>query len=86
MNDTQPVWLLSPYHTGSHKAWAEGFAGHSHYAVELLTMAGRFWKWRMQGGAVELSRLARARLAVQPPQAIIATNNTQISMTAGFRF
>ncbi|HEY54087.1 MAG TPA: DUF3524 domain-containing protein [Caldilineae bacterium] len=48
--------LLSPYHTGSHKAWAEGYVNHSRHDFTLLTMAGRFWKWRMQGGALELAQ------------------------------
>lgn len=48
------LFLASPYHTGSHKAWAEGYMRHSAHDVKLITMAGRFWKWRMQGGAIEL--------------------------------
>ena len=69
------LYLISPYHTGSHRAWAEGYARHSAHEVHLLTMAGRFWKWRMQGGALELARQvdARAREA-GPPDAILATD------------
>ncbi|WP_423222436.1 tRNA-queuosine alpha-mannosyltransferase domain-containing protein [Candidatus Amarolinea aalborgensis] len=48
------IWLLEPYFTGSHQAWAVGFARHSQHQVDLLTMAGRFWKWRMTG-ALELA-------------------------------
>ena len=43
------VWLLNPYHTGSHRAWAEGYAAHSRHDVRVLAMQGYFWKWRMQG-------------------------------------
>lgn len=50
------ILLISPYHSGSHAAWAEGFAQHSAHDVRLLTLAGRFWKWRMHGGAVTLAR------------------------------
>lgn len=50
------ISLLSPYHSGSHKAWAEGYAAHSTHTIQLLTMQGRFWKWRMHGGAVTLAR------------------------------
>ena len=49
------IWLLSPYHTGSHRAWSEGYKAHSRHDVHLFTLAGRFWKWRMQGAAVELA-------------------------------
>lgn len=69
------IWLLSPYHTGSHQAWATGYAQHSRHQVHLLTMAGRFWKWRMQGGASELARLAQALLATQPPPSAIITTD-----------
>jgi len=50
------VLLLEPYHSGSHAAWAEGYAAHSRHRVELLTLPGRFWKWRMHGAAVTLAR------------------------------
>ncbi|MFN3981979.1 MAG: DUF3524 domain-containing protein [Caldilinea sp.] len=68
-------WLISPYHSGSHQAWAEGYARHSRHRVSLLTMAGRFWKWRMQGGAIELAMQARQLLAeASPPDAVLTTD------------
>jgi len=54
------LWLVEPYYTGSHQAWADGYQAHSGHDVRLLTLPGRFWKWRMQGGAVTLARLAAA--------------------------
>jgi glycosyltransferase involved in cell wall biosynthesis len=50
------ILLVSPYHTGSHKAWAEGYSLNSSHEVTLLTLPGRFWKWRMHGGSVTLAR------------------------------
>ena len=69
------IILISPYHTGSHRAWAEGYARHSAHDVHLITMAGRFWKWRMQGGALELARQMR-ETATQfgPPDALLVTD------------
>jgi glycosyltransferase involved in cell wall biosynthesis len=52
------LWLVEPYYTGSHQAWADGYQTHSQHQVRLLTLPGRFWKWRMQGGAVTLARMA----------------------------
>ncbi|MGD8792600.1 MAG: DUF3524 domain-containing protein [Anaerolineae bacterium] len=52
------IWLVEPYYTGSHRAWADGYRAHSRHAVRLLTLPGRFWKWRMQGGALTLARRA----------------------------
>ena len=50
------ICLIEPFHTGSHAAWAEEFARFSRHDVELLTLRGRHWKWRMHGGAVTLAR------------------------------
>ncbi|MFQ5400765.1 MAG: DUF3524 domain-containing protein [Anaerolineae bacterium] len=50
------VTLVSPYHGGSHKAWAEGYQKYSRLEVHCLTLPARFWKWRMHGGAVTLAR------------------------------
>ena len=50
------VLLLSPYHGGSHRAFAEGLADHSRHEIVPLTLPARFWKWRMHGGAVTLAR------------------------------
>ena len=72
------IWLLSPYHTGSHKAWAEGYKGHSRHDVQLFTLAGRFWKWRMQGAAVELAAQSEKLCETHPPDLILATDMTNL--------
>lgn len=51
------ILLLEPYMTGSHSAWAKGYSCHSRHQVSLMTLPGRFWKWRMHGGALRLSEL-----------------------------
>ncbi len=66
------IHLLSPYHGGSHKAWAIGWQQSSQLQLSLHTLPDRFWKWRMHGGAVTL---ARRFLASHPqPDLIIATD------------
>lgn len=50
------VLIVSPYHGGSHGAWANGYVDFSQHEVTLLTLPDRFWKWRMHGGAVTLAR------------------------------
>jgi len=78
------IWLLSPYHSGSHRVWAEGYQAHSRHRIALLTMAGRFWKWRMQGGAIELAAQARRCLAESgPPDAILATDMVNLPAWLG---
>ena len=50
------ILLLEPYFTGSHKAWALGYQKYSRHHVEILSLSGNFWKWRMHGGAISLAK------------------------------
>jgi glycosyltransferase involved in cell wall biosynthesis len=49
------ILLVEPFLTGSHKAWAEEYARYSSHEVDILGLEGRYWKWRMHGGAVTLA-------------------------------
>lgn len=71
------IKLISPYHGGSHQAWAEGYQEGSRFQVTLLTMPARFWKWRMHGGAVTLARQFRAD--AQPTDLILATDMLDVT-------
>jgi len=71
---TGRILLLSPYHGGSHRAWAEGYTRASAHAVELLTLPARFWKWRTHGGAVTLARQWLAEASRPLPDLILATD------------
>ncbi len=69
--------IVSPYHGGSHQAWAESYQRASGHEVRLLTLPARFWKWRMHGGAVTLARQLMADLesgAMPAPELIVATD------------
>jgi len=50
------ILLVAPYFTGSHAAWARDYAQYSQHQIDILSLPGRFWKWRMHGGAVTLAR------------------------------
>ncbi|MCJ7714045.1 DUF3524 domain-containing protein [Candidatus Bathyarchaeota archaeon] len=50
------IFLIEPYFTGSHRIWAEGYKQHSRNDITILSLTGRFWKWRMHGGAVSLAK------------------------------
>lgn len=50
------IGLLSPYHGGSHQAWAEGLMRFSKHEFTLFSLPDRFWKWRMHGGAITLAK------------------------------
>ncbi|GAB4443046.1 MAG: DUF3524 domain-containing protein [Anaerolineae bacterium] len=73
------ILLLEPYLTGSHRAWAEGYAAHSRHRVRILGMPGRWWKWRMHGGAVTLARMFRAGYADPAPDLILAADTLDLT-------
>jgi len=66
------ILIVEPYFTGSHAAWAEGYRKNSDHSVEILSLPGRFWKWRMHGGAVTLARRFVER--GQRPDLVLATD------------
>ncbi|QXD16386.1 DUF3524 domain-containing protein [Rhodocaloribacter litoris] len=52
------VLALEPWYGGSHRNFLDGFCKHSRHEILPITMAPRFWKWRMHGGAVTMARKA----------------------------
>ncbi len=50
------VLALEPWYGGSHRSFLDGLTAHTRHHIVPITMAARFWKWRMQGGAVTLAR------------------------------
>jgi glycosyltransferase involved in cell wall biosynthesis len=50
------ILLLETFLTGSHKKWAEEFKRFSSHEVEILSLSGNHWKWRMHGGAITLAQ------------------------------
>ena len=66
------ILIVEPFFTGSHQSWAEGYANSSSHEVEIISLAGRFWKWRMHGGAMTLSK--RYHELKFQPDLILATD------------
>ncbi|HHC09380.1 MAG TPA: DUF3524 domain-containing protein [Actinobacteria bacterium] len=75
------VLLVEPYHGGSHRAWAEGYAARSRHDVLVVTHEARFWKWRMHGSQVTLATAAEAVLGGCPPDVVVVSAMTDV---AGF--
>ena len=69
---TLNIVLLEPFLAGSHQSWAEQFAEYSRHEVTVLGLDGRYWKWRMHGGAVTLAQQFLA--SSLQPDVIIATD------------
>lgn len=52
------VLALEPWYGGSHRNFLDGLKDYSRHDFYLITMADRFWKWRMHGGAVTMAKKA----------------------------
>jgi len=50
------IALIEPFFTGSHQKWSEGLRKHSFHNIKIFSLPGRFWKWRMHGGAISLAK------------------------------
>lgn len=72
------ILIIEPFFTGSHARWAKDFKAKSRHEVEILSLAGRSWKWRMRGGAVTLARLYRE--GGLTPDLILATDMLDLSV------
>ena len=55
------ICLVEPFFTGSHERWATEFAQKSRHRVDILSLPGRHWKWRMHGAAITLADNFRAK-------------------------
>ena len=66
------ITLLEPFFSGSHKQWAEGLQKHSKHNIQILSLPGRHWKWRMHGGAISLAK--QFNELEESPDLILATS------------
>ena len=64
--------LLEPFYSGSHQQWANSLKKFSSHSFQILSLAGRHWKWRMHGGAIELAKQFNG--LAQKPDVILATS------------
>tara|TARA_B100000029_G_scaffold514624_1_gene618176 strand:+ start:44 stop:1150 length:1107 start_codon:yes stop_codon:yes gene_type:complete len=49
------ILYIEPYYAGSHQQWIEAYKYHSRHQIDILSLPGKKWKWRMHGGAVSLA-------------------------------
>jgi len=54
------VLALEPWYGGSHQRFLDGLIEHSAHDIRPVTMPGRFWRWRMEGGGVTLAKKVRS--------------------------
>ncbi|MDA0903079.1 MAG: DUF3524 domain-containing protein [Bacteroidetes bacterium] len=90
LKPTLNICILDPLHEGSHAHWAKGVQqmwkqqGHK---VELRTLPGRHWKWRMHGAAttwaLEIRREASLEGDRDTPDLIITTDMCDAAQLRG---
>ena len=51
------ILYIEPYFADSHKRWIESYRKHSKHKIDILSLPGNKWKWRMHGGAITLSEM-----------------------------
>ena len=84
MTSSRSVLLVSPWHGGSHGAWADGLARHSRHRVHLVTHADRHWRWRLRGAALTLADQAAVVVAEHgPPDVVLATDMVDLAAFLG---
>lgn len=82
--DRCSVLLVNPWHGGSHRAWAEGWARHSRHEVHLVTHEDRYWRWRLRGASVTLAEAARAVVDEHgPPDVVLGTDLVDLAAFLG---
>jgi len=78
------VALVEPYYGGSHRAWADGYAGSSVHDVHLIWHEARFWKWRMHGAFLTLAEQLESGIHEQGmPDVILASSMMDVAAFAG---
>ncbi len=81
MAENLHIALIEPFFTGSHRQWAEGLQKYSSHRIEILSLPGRHWKWRMRGAAVTLA--AEYTKSTQKPDLLIATDMLDLATFKG---
>jgi len=72
------IWLIEPFYSGSHKEWAEGLQSFSNHKIEILSLPGRHWKWRMEGSAIHFAEEVNNRS--DKPNLLLVTDMLDVAL------
>ena len=50
------IALIDSFFSGSHQKWGKDLKKFSKHQIQIFSMVGIHWKWRMHGGAITLSK------------------------------
>lgn len=83
MNRMLDIWMLDPFHAGSHASWSRGMMAslkREGHRVTLHTLPGRHWKWRMHGAAATWAPVMAEHA---PPDVILTTDMCDVAQLRG---
>lgn len=72
------ILFIEPFYSGSHASWLNQLKERSSHDIKLLTLEGRFWKWRMYGAAYTLAEMCKNLDFT--PEMIIASDMIDLSV------
>lgn len=72
------ILFIEPFFSGSHKSWLTQLQRHSSHRIEILSMEGKFWKWRMYGASYTMAEA----LALYEGQADVVIASDMIDLAA----
>ena len=72
------ITLVEPFYTGSHRQWAINLQKYSRHNISILSLPGRFWKWRMHGAAVTLA--SRMNNLLEIPDLLVVTDMLDVAV------
>lgn len=75
------ILIIEPFYSGSHKSWITDFIKYSKHDIEVLSLPGKFWKWRMYGAAYTL---AEKYNQMDEPDYILASDMLDLSAFVSF--
>ena len=81
---TLQVLLIESYYDGSHAAWADGYQASSRHDVRVITLPGRFWRWRLRGGAATVADQVADHVADRGrPDVVVVSSLLDVAQFAG---
>lgn len=75
------ILLLEPFLEGSHREWVNGLVRYSSHNMEVMSLPGRHWKWRMHGAAPHFASLLAGQ--TEKFDLIVATDFLDLSAFLG---
>ncbi len=75
------ILLLEAFYSGSHKSWAEQLQSHSEHEIEIVSLPGRHWKWRMHGAAVTFAE--KIKDVIHKYDILLTTDMTDVATLRG---